>query len=631
MLQALTSTMRKQGYLNNSSTGLTFTFAHTVLLGVGNIAFIVAVFAAHSNPATGYEVDILQATPRLFWAGIGVALLSALFVLAFARTRVQWLSACGLLFLSGVAVPALPLLRGYYFYGQADALNHLGWVKSLSGGTLSFFDLVYPASHVFSAVIATLGNVTPERGMLIAAFVLACSFVAFTTLAIWTVLPNRTAVTIALVSGLLFLPVNHVAFETQFHTYSLTTFFFPFVLFLVLKHVTSTDDDPTLDNRLSSTDIGFAFGGTAIVFLHPQVAVNVIVFLGSLTVVQFVARRRYSGTPLARTKPVYGQFLFLMVVFLAWNVQFENMLRLGTSLANELYGAFFGTAQTGQIVAERADSAEGAGTNILTLFVRIFLVQAVYVLAAAGVVGLRAFGRLQTDRSETRIVVDVLSVTGIALVVFFLAHFVGDISGYFFRHVGFGVTIATVVATVGFYRIASALEERDMSLYPVLKIAAIVLAAVVLMHSLVVFYTSPYVMLPTSHVSEQQLEGYETTFEYAPEGVAFGGVRAGPERYHTATVSDTGGGHSWPHPSAQEMRSLRTNLNHDRSTRGFYYFFMTETDRKRELVAYNGYRYDRGAFESVPQQEGVSRIFTNGEVEAYQVLYSTPETAGPGG
>ena len=630
MLQALSSTMRRHANRNLFSVDTRLQFVNSSLLMIGNLAFVVAVYAAHSSPATGYEVNVFASTPTLYWVGLGVAFVSALWVLTFARERVPWLGGFGLTTLAGISVPALPLLRGYYFYGLSDPLFHLGWAKQLQQGTMTFFDLLYPGTHTFSAILSTLGGAPAERSMLLAAFVMTCSFVAFSVLAVRTILPNRTALGIALVSSLLFLPINHVGFEPTAKTYSMATFFFPFAMYLVVKHLTSEGPDPTLPHRLSATDLAFLVGGVTIIFYHPQVAANVIVFTGSIAVTQFVARRKFPDTHLARSKPVYGQLAVLTLLFFAWNVQHTALFDLTGRLLESLSGLFLGSEQAGEIVQDRANSADQAGTGIVTLFVRIFLLQAVYVAAGAGVVLARVFGALQFEDRRVAIVVDAFAVAGVVSAVFFLSHFVGSVSAYFFRHVGFGMAFGPILAVVGFYRLVSSTSDFTSGVRRTLKTVGVVLMAVALAMSIAAFFSSPYVSLPTSHVSEQQFTGHATAFERSADGAAFAAPRTGPQRYYDARGIHMDNRLQWDVTAAQMRSGLREVRRNDFPIKDFYYLFVTETDRKRELVAYNGLRYGSEAFESVPDQEGVSRIHSNGEVDVYQVLYSEPEDDGPG-
>lgn len=639
MIQTITSAVKNQKDQYSFRTQTDVQFVTTLLLVLGNVAFVLAIFTARSAPSSGYEVDIYRATPALFWIGVGVAMISALWVLSRARRDVPWFAALTLLGISGLSIPALPLIRGYFFYGLSDPLNHLGWARELVAGQTTFFGDIYPASHVTAAFISVLGGAPIERGMLLVVFLLIVCYVVFSVLTVRVLLPGRTATTIALVSALLFLPINHVSFGPQFHTYSLATFFFPFVLYLVVKHVTGTPDS-TLPGRLSATDLAFAFAGAAIVVFHPQVAANVVVLLGTMAVVQLVARRRYPESRFGRSKPVYGQFVFMTAVFFAWNVQYTALFDLSSNLGQSLLDVVMGTsAADDQLIADRAASADGVGTSIVALFGKIFLVKVLYFAVAAAVVGRHVVRYLKRRSSPSThghtvssvdITVGLFAISGVSLAAFFVAHYVGNIQGYFFRHVGFGMVLVMVVAAVGLTQFFSSAQRAAESRRIAPSSVFFVLATVALVVSMAAFFPSPYVAKPTSHVSEQQYVGYATTFEYAAESAAYGGLRTGPQRYYDARGDNIDNRLSWPIYPEDMGPALRDVRANDFPKEDFYYLFLTETDRQKELVAYNGLRYTAEDFDSVTYQEGVSRVFTNGEVDTYQVLYSTVEDDGPG-
>ncbi|SDM61452.1 hypothetical protein SAMN04487949_2264 [Halogranum gelatinilyticum] len=663
MLQTITTAMKRQTGRYSFQTGLSLQTLNTVALVLGNLVFIVGIYAARSVPASGYEVDIYRATPLLFWGSVAFALVAALWVLTHPSDRLSWAAALTLAAVAGLSIPAVPLLRGYFFYGLTDALHHLGWARELLAGATTFFGDLYPATHVFSAVIAVLSGASIERSMLLVVLLLISGYVVFTTLVVREILPGRTATVVAVFVGLLFLPINHVAFGPHFHTYSLATFFFPFLLYLVVKHVTATRPDPTLPGRLSATDLGFLFAGATIVVLHPQVAANVVVLLGTFAVVQFVARWRAPDSRFGRSKPVYGQFVFLSAVFLAWNVQYDALFGLSTSLADSLVGVATGTGQESpQLIADRAASAEGAGTSVTALFGKIFLLKLVFVAIAGTVVArdvvgyLKSRGRATAARSDggdgsalgdrlaleagrspevgrslgVDIVVGLLTVSGLALAVFFAAHYLGGVQGYFFRHVGFGMVLVSFLAVVGIVRFIEASRHTSPTRRRALRSTAFALTVAVLVVSMAAFFASPYISLPSNHVSEQQYAGHATTFEYGVDNAAYAALRTGPERYYDARGANLDNRLSWGIGPEDMGASLRDVRDHDYPQEDFYYLFMTETDRQKELVAYNGLRFSADDFETVSHQEGVSRVVTNGEVDAYQVLYSTVEDDGPG-
>ncbi|MFB6179797.1 MAG: hypothetical protein ABEI77_08745, partial [Halorientalis sp.] len=135
------------------------------VLTLGFLAVAGAVLTATRSPATGYEVSIYSATPVTFWIACSVAFLAAISV---AVSPLYEDVAPFVLVLGGstmLTIAALPVLRGYYFYGLGDSLTHLGWARQLAAGSdpLAFF---YPGSHLIAAAIAALGYEMPYAMLL---------------------------------------------------------------------------------------------------------------------------------------------------------------------------------------------------------------------------------------------------------------------------------------------------------------------------------------------------------------------------------------------------------------------------------------------------------------------------------
>jgi len=607
--------------------------AVSIALLVGSICFIAAVSIAEANPAVGYEVSIYAGTPLLFWVGLAVSLSAGIAALIIATSWIQWAGGLVLTGLSMLSVAALPLIRGYFFYGLSDGLRHLGWVRRLATGEMSFFEEVYPGSYSFSAFLSSFSGLSLERSMLLVVFVMVALYVVFVPLCVRLILPERRATTITAVSALMFLPINLVSFHMHYHTYSMTTFFTPVLLYVVIKYITDRGADETIPGRLSSPDLGFVVTAVAIVFYHPQVTVNVIIILGSIAVIQQVWSRQFPDTALANLPPLYGWLLFLMAIFMLWNLQHDAIVSTSSNLLESLNGWILGTEQGGQIVSERTDSAQSIGVGIGELFVKLFLVPAFYVLVAGAVVVTSLFFNQFTE--ETRTITTTFSVAGAVLGVYSLAHFAGDMSNYFFRHIGFGMLLVTIVAVIGLAEAGDHIDGMRPSPARLVKMIAVVGLAIALALSILVVFPSPYVSLPSHHVSEQMYTGHETTLEYRAEGAALASVRNGPLRYADAMAIDLDGRLSWSVPSEVLPSDLRRYRGNDFPTQEFYYYIQTDRNEQQETVAYGELRYNESDFTGVGMTSGVSQVMTNGRVEVYYVEYTdgpaleTPKVASP--
>ncbi|MFC5277846.1 hypothetical protein ACFPM1_03555 [Halorubrum rubrum] len=613
------------------SPGLPSTYAPRnvapIGLLIGTLCFLIAVSAANGAPATGTEVSIYEATPLLFWIGIGVALSVSVVTLAFAGSWIQWAGSLALSGLSVLAIVALPLVRGYFFYGLSDSIRHLGAVRRLVTDDLGFTEIVYPGAYAYSGFLAALSGIPLERAMLFVVFTMMVLFVVFGTLCVRTIVPRRRAVAVAAVSMLLFLPLNQISLHPHFHTFSLTTFFTPVLLFVVIGHLTAGTADSTLPGRLSSTDLAFGVGAIAVVLYHPLAATDLIIVLGSIVAIQWVGRRAFPGTLLARSPPLYGQFLFLVVVFAVWNGQQDAAVRHSSNIIEALNGWITGTARAGEDITQRTESAGSVGLSVAEIFVKLFLVKVFYVLVAAAVVLANLRSRYLEEESST--VTTAFSVSGIALGSFALVTFIGPINEYFFRHIGFGMLLVAILAPIGLTKAIDGVERLSPGLEVSLKTVGLVALVIGVTLSMLVIFPSPYIAQPTQHVSEQQYEGHVTAIEYRAEGAAVASGRGGPRRYATAMGVYLDPRLSWKTPPEALPGELRRYRGHDFATEEFYYYIQTEHAERKELVAFRGIRYDAADFRDVDRTTGVSRIMSNGEVDVHYVEYADGPTFGP--
>ncbi|OYR38133.1 hypothetical protein DJ82_12725 [Halorubrum sp. Ib24] len=601
--------------------------AVSVALLIGSACFFAAVTVAEANPAAGYEVSIYRSTPLIFWIGIAVSLLTGIGALALGTSLIQWAEGIVLTGLSMLSVPALPLIRGYFFYGLGDGLRHLGRARGLVTGEVEFFDTVYPGAYSFSGFLSVFSGISLEQSMLFVAFAASALYVVFVVLCVRTILPGRRAVAIATLSALMFLPINHISFHPHFHTFSMATFLTPILLYVVIKHITDRGADETIPRRLSSTDLGFAVTALAIVLYHPQVALNVIIVLGAIAVIQKLNGRLIADNALSSSPPVYGQLLFLVVFFALWNFQHDAVFRMSSFLFSSVNGWLLGTEQAGQIVTQRTESANTVGLGIGELFVKLFLVPAFYALVAGAVV----VTNLLSDQfdEKSRIITTTFSLAGVGLGIYSLAHFVGEVSGYFFRHIGFGMVLVTILAGIGLTKAGAHVDELHSSPSRAVKMITVIGLVTMLVLSVLMVFPSPYLNQPSQHVSEQTYLGHETAMEYRADGAALASPRSDPRRYSTAMGLDVAWGLGWAVPPDALPSDLRRFRGNNFPTREFYYYIQTDQDKQEELIAYGGIRYEESDFTGVDETVGVSQIITNGETEVYHVKYDEQTVENP--
>ncbi|MFW5958765.1 MAG: hypothetical protein ACOCQ3_02055 [Natronomonas sp.] len=602
-----------------------------VILAVGFLAFAIGTTIAWQSPATGYEVSLYTGTPGGFWIGISFAFVAAGFAVAMSsRDRIAGLAIL-LGLLATVAVGSLPVIRSYRFFGLADSLTHLGWADDLVTGRMTFTDLFYPGSHSTSALLAEASGVPLERGLIVFAALALALFTLSIPLIARALVPNRRVTAIAAFSGFMLLPINTISNGLQFHTYSLATLFFPVFLFALVKHLVSEPKRSTGFVSVGAWNVVLAILGLALVFIHPQLALNVVIMLGVLVGLHLIYRNRDYHF-VSNLRHVYGLFLFMALCWVVWAAQFDNVFYVGGRVLTSVQDVILGIADPGETVGSQTESAETIDVSIWELLAKLFLVPTVYAVLAFLIVIRAQYGPMSGIDTRARSVIRYFGAAGLVLGPFILAHYMGPISHLFFRHTGFVMVFVAVLGAITIHRVGGTLlgdtiagirQKRrgggvlsSKRVRTWAKLMAVGLLSVALALSLLTAFQSPYIYKASHHVSDQHVNGYETAIEHRSEDVQWSGIRNGPGReFDALTANDrppeiTGAATA----NDEELGALLTGeAGEDR------YLAVSEADREREVTAYRELRYTKGSLESVGNQPGAHHVQDNGELDLFYI------------
>lgn len=574
--------------------------APRIALLVGFLALTVGVARAHGAPATGYEISIYRATPVGFWLGVGIALVAAVGVATAPYGGA--FDALALLLGGGavLSIVSLPVIRGYHFYGLADGLTHLGWARAISIRAMSPVELIYPASHLIAGSVSALADVEMTRAMLLVIPLFVLLYVLFVTLTVWRLSGSRTGAVAGAFVSFALLPIYNVGTSLMFVPFTFGMLFGAFFLYLLIRYV---DSPPARQLPINADDVLVLLAGVALLFLHSQAFLDLLILLGGVVAVQFLYRRAGRSGRITSHRPLHGHFAVLSGLFLAWNVSHGS---LRTNLG-QIYRSLAGSGAAGAVVQQRGASLAGVGAGLPELFAKLFLVNVVVMLFAVWVVLASLRGSRLTSRDLDAWVV-YLIVGGTMFAGFAVLHFFGAVSTYFFRHMGIGMVLVSILGGVGITLAARSIPIGGKLGTPLASLAVLVALGL----SIAILFPSPYIYNPSHHVTEAQLSGHETVFEHRADDVEFAAVRGGVERYSSAMPGVPGTAAESIY--GEEIRAgLATQFGVDR------YLIVTDTDRYREIVAYRGLRVTREDFRSIRHQRSASRIGTNGELDVYYV------------
>jgi hypothetical protein len=594
-----------------------------LLLIVGFLALTVAIVRAHFAPAQGYELSIYGATPVMVWLGIGVALVAAVAVTAL-RPR-GWLvpTALGLAVFATALLVFMPTVRGYYAYGQADALTHLGWARSIIAGEMEAMELFYPGGHSAVGVIHAVSGVTIPEAMMLFVQLLALGFLVFIPLTVRRLIDDLAGTAIAVFAACLLTPVTNISTFLDFHPYTMTTFFFAVVLFLLFEYLGRRSRG--LANGFTATGFLLFLSAVAAVVIHGQAALNILILFGTIAAVQKFYRWLPGGSVFAEARSLFVPTAMFAGFYALWALRYEIVYTMFGRVYDSVEGYLFASqGQFGEAVGSRTANASDAGISLIEIFMKLFFVRAVFVALAAILVLVALAGRLEDDTGteDRNEAITYFAYGGLVLGPFFLAHFLGSVSRYFFRHVGFGMVIATILGVVmlhSFYRaVSNGKYERTVR-----AVAAIAVLGGLLLSLLVVF-PSPYISLTTNGVSEQMADGYDTGFQYDNNDARWTSLRSNSHRYEDALNADV---LNYDSPSNQNFTDRELTSYAGRP----YYLALTQYDYEKEVIAYDGARYNASGFEAVEQSSGVSRVMSNGEFTLYYVDSENPPEPDDGG
>lgn len=608
-------------------------------LAVGFLALGVALLAAHWAPATGYELSIYTATPLSFWVPLLVALVASVYVSVTARSTWAW---AGGLVCSGagvLSVCALPIIRGYYFYGTADALTHLGWTKDLVAGGLSPGQLLYPGIHTYTIFVARATGLPLHRAMLFVVISFVVLSAVFVPLVVWLLTQRRWLVTAGAYGGLFYLSINQVSTHyMSAHPFTQSTQMFPMALYAMTLYLVSRRDDAPVGNH-RITSIGALFGlfvVTAVIY-HPEHAVNLLIVAGLAVAIQIGGRWVLDPNHrLLTQRSLLPHTVLLGVLTVVWTALHSRGGRTFNDVMSSVREFLFGSADVGGVVSQRGGSLAAIGVSYFDVFLRMFLVMGAFAALSGLLILAAGVGRVRADRSDTGAVVTHLALGLAVLVPASLALFVGNISKLFFRNLGSIMMLATIVGVLalGYIPIllkgsvrGRSLVRRVSNLGPtgsqVRTVLVVVLVLFLMTHSLAIMFKSPYIYRPNRHVSDQMMGGYEAFYEHDVEGIDVVRLRSSEKRYLHAIYgvfgSGTGDaelGPDWPAITNDSLRSLPSRYNNT-------YFTFSEFGRQTEVEAYREVRFSQDEFDSLDSQVGLNRVHDNGEVRAY--LTTSPE------
>ncbi|SNZ16984.1 hypothetical protein SAMN06269185_2838 [Natronoarchaeum philippinense] len=594
-----------------------------IALLIGFVALTLAVIAAHGAPTEGYELSIYRATPLPFWIGVGTATLLGLSVAVWGPGTKRLGHAATLLTGASVlSVVGLPIIRGYYFYGKGDSLSHLGWARMFETGGLHPIGMRYPGIHTISAMLSKAAAIELRFAVLVTVFVFFVVFLVFVPLCVGAITDVNPAPVVGIVSGLLLLAINNLGTHAVAYPTTQAIMFAPVVLYLLAGYVTDRGEHRRLWGDATAVGACLALSTTAIVILHPQQAVNLLGAFVLISMLQYLYRRFDREHAVAEHRQLYAQTGVFALVFLLWSARYDRVYVAVTDIATGLVS----TTTPGGAVTSRAASLTMLGGSLEEMFVKLFGVSLLYVvLAAVLVVAVLAGSVARIDEDGTAYV-QYLVLTGVPAAGFFVVFLLANAKTQYFRYHGFLMALVTIIGAaalaIGLDRLRAYRSRRLLSIV----VAGVLVAFLAL--QMIALYSSPYIYQPNPQVTEAEVDGYSAALEHRNESTAFAGIRSGPRRFvdlYYGTTTQAAEQFPWRRNVVPQGNFRNGTL--ERAFDGETYVPVTEADIERELVLYDGFRYNEAGFDRLDEEREIDRVQAN---DQFRLYYVDPDAGGTG-
>lgn len=606
---------------------------------VGFLAFTAAIWRGRLSPAHGYEVNIYAATPPLFWIGIGVAA-SIGIGLSFVPGVVRRIRQLGYALTAGslVSVAAIPVIRGYHFFGPGDALTHLGWTRDMLTGRMNPLDLLYPGMHASSVVLSELSGLTITHSVELVVIVFLVVYVVFVPLVVQFMADSRWAVPVGILIAVFFLPINNVSVFRMAHPATQAILLSPFLLYLIYRCLDQFGPETGPRGRRNWSaynwiraptwlDLLIVLAGLSTVFVHPQMALSIVSLMAAMSALQLLARVTGSGSALASHRLLAVHTSLIGLGFLLWAPNHERTSAASTAVVQS-FVTFFTGGETapGDGVASRGLSVADLGGSIEVLFLKLFGVSLLMCVIAGLVVLLALYRQREPETAAADDHVMYAAAGLLALGAGFVVYFLSSVTTMYFRQLGLIMVIITILSAAGLARALAGYSRRGAqtpltgaSTRTTLAVGVVILLLLVTLIAAVPnLYRSPYMYQASDQVPESHIDGYEVAFDRMDRDVPFMGIRGNGGRYRDA-IYGFERSRSGQFPGDAVPPPVFNAGNYSEHYDGDRYLAVTERDVQRELVVLDGLRYERQGFEVVEERRQLNRVSSNRGIRVYYI------------
>lgn len=561
----------------------------TVLgLSAGFLGVGVAISVARTSPPSTYELSIHTGTPSLFWIiTVGIILFS-IFGTFQTQDIKQRVAFTGLTSTVILTVLYLPVLRGYYFYGESDALSQLGIAKAVVNGDGFLMDLFYPGVHSSGIILASILGTSLEEALLLFPFLVMTISLPILAIATRSITRQGSVGVIAIYVGLIFTPLYPLSTQPDPKPTIIAIFFAAVplsILFLIIR---------IKDIRFS---VLLLVSFCALYFYHPQQMLNFLIFgIILIGIVEIRGNNRIFIQPI----PVFLAACLLTASLLMSHGTFQSTFE--NTLASLIFGSEGGT------VTGRTSSLAALDISLPILALK-FLAKDLFL-------GIGILGAIVAWISRPNILrfSPVAYITAVLpLGALFLVFLVVGYGNQIFRYVAMATFLLVPLAAVGIRELE--IWAHDQRWFATVGLVLLLCSG--LLVAVPTFHAAPYSERPGYHVPEGQIQGFETMFDYADENTVFMYVHSNPRRYYDATKSAPIN-EEYPSYIVKDREPVPDHFEGiEEEQQQNFYLSITQTDRHTHAELWRGFRFNQNDFDKLDTNSDINRIYDNNHTVFY--------------
>lgn len=560
-----------------------------LLILLAYIGYIIHINYLYFNPVGGYVEGVFWGMPSISIILYALIIICSVLSSYIASTNRLKVIAATLTTLTVISLIGTPLVRGYYYMGNADALGQIGRTRSLASNTYGYGDpsFIYPGLHTVASFFKQLVNFTTARSLLLSVFVFAVIYISSTFIFIRYLSEKRLSPS-GIFGVLLILPISYGTFLLP-HASTMLILFSPLVIYLYVRTLRATS---------KRYMVLFIISVVSSIFIHPRQFTALLCLLLGVLLYSSVRDKCFKSTPsiligvLAFIQWVMGKSAFLGQVY-----KFRNILL-----------SFDGSASIDHI-SRTSTTGPNQGIEIIIEFlVKMFFPDIIYILLVCILIAKISLMIIQKDRIPQHFAPHIISGFIFASVYSFIFFIIGV---SWTRFYGFLMVPVTILGSLLIIHV-----ENKSHFYNTKKILSVVFILLLIMSSMSL-YQSPYRYQESEHVSQTFVEGYEMLFEYKTQNTEVRGIRKKPRRYRITILGMYQDGELLKRGPPNQLPDHFRNENIANNNSRPVLVPVTDSDKAEALDVRKGARISQLDFAYLNNTQ--NKIYSNGGMETYSI------------